>query len=346
MSQDADQSIHKGTGVESEKSGLREVAKKILKLWPWLYYSIVYKKYFRDQGLLFSKISASKKYDLIVEFHTVGSTIGMKLAKEWNAAFSVIFDSPVDEQFVEMYGTKTSHWKKIQSSERETMESAGKIMCYSPACKEYLETKYNIQGEINVLPSLLNKPVDFEQKQTETFNIGFIGSFLSWHKLDMMVRVFHKFHAEHSDTRLFLIGYGQEWHNIRRLVDQLNLNDAVEMPGFVSEEELSVYKSRFTVAVMPGSNWYGSPLKLFEYAQAGIPFISPVSKTVSYVFKEHENCLFVKKEDEPGSLLTALDFLYENENARNEMGAQTCEYVKREFGPQKYSVELIKALSA
>ena len=94
----------------------------------------------------------------MVEFHTVGSTLGLQLAKKWNCKFSVIFDSPVDQQFLEMYKTKTAFWTRIQASEHLTMQAVDKVMAYSPACKDYLLSKYNLKCVIEVLPCIVDKP--------------------------------------------------------------------------------------------------------------------------------------------------------------------------------------------
>ncbi len=325
---------------EIKTSWIKNAIKGMFKLWPWFYYSVIFKRYFKDQDQLLQDILNGERFDQIIEFHTVGSIVGASLAKEWGAKFSVIFDSPVDEQFEEMHGTKSMHWKRIQDSERISMEAADKIMVYSPACQDHVKSKYNIKGVVNILPSLLNKEVDFKRVETETFNIGFIGSFLSWHKIEMMVRVFRKFNQQYSNSKLLLIGYGVEWQNIKKIVEQLGMNDVVEIPGFVSEEELSALKSRFTIAVMPGSNWYGSPLKLFEYAQAGIPFVAPVSKTVSSVFVKDEHCLYVEENNEEKTLFNALERYYKNPIEAKEMGNHCRDFVAQNFNVEIYSEKL------
>src|SRR5690606_3016661 len=95
--------------------------------------------------------------DLVVEFHTIGSTVGVDLARYWEVEFHVIFDSPVAEQFLEMYGTRSAYWKKIQRSEEISMKEASKIMCYSDACQRYLTDNYVIKAKITILPCVLQK---------------------------------------------------------------------------------------------------------------------------------------------------------------------------------------------
>lgn len=331
---------------QEKKTGFVEMIKSILKAWPWFYYSLVYRQYFKQQDQLENEVlSTFEDLDLVIEFHTVGSEIGLKLAKKCNAQFSVIWDSPIDEQFIEMHNTKTAFWKRVVESEKNSLEAANKIMVYSQACEDFIKSKYDITAEVNKLPSSLNKPIEkIQHKDDGYFNIGFIGSFLSWHKLDMLVEVFESFHQKYNDARLILLGFGEEWHRIKEQAAKTNCKDAIEIPGFVSEEELVDYKSRFTIATMPGSNWYGSPLKLFEYSRAGLPFIAPVSKTVSYIYTEGEHCLFVKEEDEKGSLFDALEKMYLDQELRERLGKQAQQMIEDRYNKEAYYQRLIENL--
>ena len=184
--------------VQNEnQNSIIEKLKLVLKKWPWLYQSIVHRAYFKEQDVLYNELSNLKGFTHIVEFHTVGSTIGKKLSELWDAKLSVIFDSPVDEQFLEMHGTKSSYWGRIKESERITLEAANRIMVYSPACQEFIKNKYQIDCSITILPCVINKgTVKNESEPRSEFIIGFIGSFLSWHKVELLVKAYKVFNEK------------------------------------------------------------------------------------------------------------------------------------------------------
>ena len=326
------------------KKGIKDKLKGALKQWPWLYQSLAFRNFFKGQNQIVDRLELKEPFDLIIEFHTVGSSVGRQLAKHWGAQFSVIFDSPVEEQFIEMHGTKTSHWSRILNSEKVTLEAADHIMVYSPACETHIRKKYKLKAIVGVLPCVVDKTSINNNPLQNEFNIGFIGSFLSWHKVDLLVRVFKKFHKKYENSRLQLIGYGMEWDKIKVLVDQLNMNAIVTMPGFVSEAELLNYKKRCSVAIMPGSNWYGSPLKLFEYAQSHIPFIAPTTKTVVSIFQADEHCLYIDPKNEANSLLEKLNFAIENPLEMNDMADRAQTYVRENFEAAIYSKKLVEVL--
>ncbi|MCC7455151.1 MAG: glycosyltransferase [Crocinitomix sp.] len=326
-------------------SGLKGLIKRLVKQWKWLYQSLALKIYFSKQKSLLKQLLSGKKYDKIIEFHTVGSTVGVELKRKWGANLSVIFDSPVAEQFLEMYGTRTIFWPKIKASERITMQNADAVLAYSSTCANYLVQRYRIPIPITILPCVIHKKEIIERAPSAIFSIGFIGSFLCWHKLELLVNVFAEFIKEYPDSKLYLVGYGVEWKAIKNLVNELELEDYVDLPGFVSEEELQEYKRMFTIAIMPGSNWYGSPLKLFEYAFAQIPFIAPSTPTVRSIFKEEVDCLFIDEQNEAGSLMEKLTYAYNHPQAMNQLGINAYNSVLTRFDDEAYNQQIINGLS-
>lgn len=319
--------------------------KKVLKFWPWLYHTLVMRKYFKSQDLILKDLEALEPVDLIVEFHTVGSVIGAKLSKVWSVPLTVIFDSPVDQQFLEMHKTKTLFWNRISASEKISLEQATTVMCYSASCIAYIKSKYNLKAKVNNLPCVLTKKAVPKIEEAKIFNIGFIGSFLSWHRVEWLVAAFERFALEYPDAKLWLVGNGQEWLKIQKQVQESKVSSKVEMTGFVSEEELDTIKGKLDLGVMPGSNWYGSPLKLFEYAQSNIPFIAPTSKTVRDIFGDEKYCLYVDDKSPVESLYESLVKLYTNPELRNELGEKAHNFVNEEFGIDVYSKKLISNLS-
>ena len=86
---------------------------------------------------------------------------------------------------------------------------------------------------------------------------------------------------------------------------------------------------------MPGSNWYGSPLKLFEYLFAGIPFIAPETPTVTYIFRDNVECLIIKNDNPVDSLSENLLKLYSNIDLRKELTANALKRMKTTFSEDK-----------
>ncbi|MEO9530984.1 MAG: glycosyltransferase [Crocinitomicaceae bacterium] len=328
----------------SGESFVKSVLKNILKKFPFIYHSLSLKAYFKGQKNLFEQLKLKERPDLIVEFHTIGSTMGRDLSNHWNCDFSMVFDAPTDEQFFEMHGTKTLYWKKIGLNEGLSIKAAKRVIVYSGACSKYISEKYKPSAEISVLPCVIAKE-KVKRNVSDQFTIGFIGSFLKWHKVEQLVIAFSEFVKRVPQAKLELIGKGEEWGNVKQKVMDLELTESVNMPGFVSEQELIRLKSLFSVAIMPGSNWYGSPLKLFEYGEAGIPFIAPDTATVKSIFIEKKHCCFLDDENLIPSIIHELDYLHDNRIEAESMGLRVQKYVVKKFDSEKYNEKLFVNLN-
>lgn len=61
--------------------------------------------------------------------------------------------------------------------------------------------------------------------------------------VDGIIKIFNKFHQlnGYEDIKLIIAGRGEEEHNLKKLVKDLNLQDSIEFVGFLSQTELNEY---------------------------------------------------------------------------------------------------------
>ena len=102
------------------------------------------------------------------------------------------------------------------------------------------------------------------------------------------------------------------------------------------------------MGTMPGSNWYGSPLKLFEYAQSKIPMIAPESPVIKDLFKDKETVLFIDKNNELESLVNNIKLLIDDKGmakniAQNSFNLMNGAYSK-EQQMDKFSILVQKLI--
>ena len=65
----------------------------------------------------------------------------------------------------------------------------------------------------------------------------------------------------------------------------LGIEDKVHFMGSVKQKDTFAYTQLCDILVMPKSNSYGSPVKIFEYALSEKPCIVPSTAPVREVFK-------------------------------------------------------------
>lgn len=297
--------IISGTDSVKNQSRLKTLLKKHAS---FVYNTLVVyklKKYQAEQFLRYKE----NKYDLIIEFYTVGSELGAKLKKASKANYILIYDCPVLEQFREMHKSRTLFDLFFLKAEKKSVQSADGIWCYSNYMKEHIKRTYGYKKKFFVSPCIVWKSQHLRPPIINEVRIGFIGSFLVWHKVDLLVQAFNLIAEKYPQAQLVLIGYGQEWHKVNDLVQKSKFKKQITLTGYLTDKELEFYKSQLTIGVMPGSNWYGSPLKLFEYAQAGIPIIAPSTPVVRDLFIDGESAVFIDEKNEMQSIADNIEKL-------------------------------------
>ncbi|MBL8521421.1 MAG: glycosyltransferase family 4 protein [Betaproteobacteria bacterium] len=157
------------------------------------------------------------------------------------------------------------------------------LAAVSSRLKEHLISEFGIPAErVIVLPNAADPEVFDPDKVTPASGlkdtgkwIGFVGGFYPWHGVGLLVDAFCRIADAVPDARLLLVGDGPMRAAIERQCATLNIANRVLMTGAVSHDRLPAYIRAFHVGVMPDSNDYGSPMKVFEYMALGTPVVAP-----------------------------------------------------------------------
>ena len=104
--------------------------------------------------------------------------------------------------------------------------------------------------------------------------IGFVGSFQPWHRVDLLVQAFEKLLTRHR-VRLLLVGDGPGLAPALALTRRLGLSDYVISLGSVPSSRVPELIAAFDIGALPGTNDYGNPMKLLEYAAGGVTSVAP-----------------------------------------------------------------------
>lgn len=258
------------------------------------------KRLFSWMNVLFDKIDNGRAFDKVLEFYTYGSDIGYKLSKKYDKPLILVYDNPVLEEHSFFHPGQLFFKKKMEAFEQQSLLNAQSIVVYSEAVKAYLNKKFQRE-----LPCFIHQNVDYTRFEyvdnkvlSGTINIGFIGSFLKWHRVDLLVNVFTKLKSEGHNIKLFLLGNGMDYEIIKQRVKESKYATDIEMPGFMDGQQLFEYKKKLHIGVMPGSNWYGAPNKIFEYGAAKMAVVAPDTLTIKSLFNHNEELLLFKQDNE------------------------------------------------
>jgi len=131
---------------------------------------------------------------------------------------------------------------------------------------------------------------------------GFAGAFHHWHGIDWFVEKVLNDLKQHPNIALLLVGDGPRHEFIKTLVEENNMQSQVVLTGRVEHTEIPKMIAAMDFGIIPDSNDYGSPMKLFEFMSMGkgmiVPDFSPIEEVVSnnetsWLFQKqnHQDCI-------------------------------------------------------
>ncbi len=177
----------------------------------------------------------------------------------------------------------------IKSAEKYVYEHADVLSANNPAMAEYCQALGSRdKGTVVNLPpldishfakALPNATIQKELglKPTDSV-ITYLGTFFHFSGLDVVIREFAEQADQHPNTKILLIGGGEQEKELRDLVSQLKLANRVIFIGFIPYAKLSGYLGLTTVAINPMKPGMVShtafPQKVIQYMASRLPVVT------------------------------------------------------------------------
>jgi glycosyltransferase involved in cell wall biosynthesis len=158
---------------------------------------------------------------------------------------------------------------------------------------------------------------------------GHIGVFAHWHGVDGFVEAIAARLAEVPDLALVFVGDGKTLPAVRALVAGRGLSDRVLLPGRVPHDEIASWIACMDYAVLPDSNLYGSPMKLFEFMGMGVAVVAPDYAPVAEVIGDGATGWLFPRGETAACVERVLE-LATREEERRRVGAAARSYIQRE----------------
>jgi glycosyltransferase involved in cell wall biosynthesis len=154
--------------------------------------------------------------------------------------------------------------------------------------------------------------------------VGYVGAINFWRRVDLLVHAFARLSAKHPRAHLVLTGEGPDREGVADLARSLGLENRVTFTGKVPHGEIPDHLAALDIAVIPHSNTYGSPMKLFEYMAAGCTVLAPWLPPIVSIIGQDDGGVLFPPLDEHG-LTRALDDVLADQPKRIALGARARE---------------------
>ncbi len=164
---------------------------------------------------------------------------------------------------------------------------------------------------------------------------GFVGTFGPWHGVEKLAEAIKSIPAE-VPVRFLLVGSGSLHAEVEKQLDAEVRTRRVIFTGSVAHERVPALLDACDILVAPhvpladGSEFFGSPTKVFEYMAMGKAIVASRLGQIGEVLTDRETALLV----EPGNvreLAAAIVKMVESRAIRAQLGARAREVAEREF---------------
>jgi glycosyltransferase involved in cell wall biosynthesis len=243
------------------------------------------------------------------------------------------------------------HWDRVGSLglleryERLNLEAAARIFVVSEVERRNLEAR-GVPGEKIVVnpngvdverfrPGVGGAEVRPElQIEDDEVVAGFVGTFGPWHGVEKLAEAIKGIPAS-VRVRFLLVGSGSSHADVEQQLENEKRIGRVIFTGAVSHDRVAKLLDACDILVAPhvpladGSEFFGSPTKIFEYMAMGKGIVASRLGQIGEVLVDGETALLV----EPGNveeLKAAILKLVESEDLRKSLGGRAREVAERE----------------
>jgi len=239
--------------------------------------------------------------DLIYERVSYLQQSGVEVAERLSVKHVAEVNAPFPEERIYFSG-KSAYLKKAEAVERKILEKSSCISVVSSAIQSYLVEKVPAAAEkIHVIPNAVNssqtkldidkvKKLKSKYNPTDALVFGFVGSIFPYHGVDLLLAGFHK---TPGNSILIIVGDGASIPQLKNYVNEHGLENRVFFTGSVPHTDVFHLIQLMDICCMMNSNWYGSPVKLFEYGLMKKAVVAPNVAPVRDVMIHEEDGILV-----------------------------------------------------
>jgi len=175
---------------------------------------------------------------------------------------------------------------------------------------------------------------------------GFVGFFLkvkTWHALEWFLPAFIESVRERPDVVLMLVGDGPGRAELEEIGRSMGFSNRLIFTGEVPNAGIPDYLDAMDAGVIPHTNEYRSPIKMFEYMAAGKPVLAPRQEPVESIIGDLQGrFLFETKSAE--SLMNTIARMLEERRDWPAIGERLKNLARTRFTYERHGETILRLL--
>lgn len=265
-------------------------------------------------------------FDFVYERQSLFGFAGMEYARKSGRAGLLEVNAPLvlEQQAYRELADRSA----AEEAARRAFSAASAILAVSRDLAAALEREPAARGRVHEVPNGVD-PERFppglapaREKGRGEFVVGFVGSLKPWHGLPVLADAFDLFAAREPRARLLVVGDGSGRRELEAEMGSRGLGAKAVFTGAVDPAEVPRWLASMDVAVAPYpklSDFYFSPLKLYEYMAAGLPVVASRIGQIGEAIEDGQTGLLCTPGDAP-AFAAAFERLHRDEELRRRLG--------------------------
>ncbi len=264
---------------------------------------------FNDSVIKFCENSIDmEKIDFVYQRYSLNNYSGLFLARQFRVPFVVEYNG--SEVWIgRSWGRGLKYPALAEEIETINLREANLVIVVSDIMKQELIERGVKEEKILVNPNgydeyLFHPDIDGSEIRRKfgfesNLVIGFIGTFGKWHGAETLARAAPYILNEKTDARFLFIREGITKPETERIIREEKIEDKVIFTGLIPQKEAPKYLAACDILVAPhvqnpdGTEFFGSPTKLFEYMGMGKAIVASKLGQIGQVIKHEINGLSV-----------------------------------------------------
>lgn len=282
-----------------------------------------------NQTLLAELTRRAGCFDLVYERQSLWSFAGLQFAQREHIPYVIEVNAPLlsqQEEYRELHRRESA-----RAIEEILFTSADLLLVTTPALVDYVQSRGASRRQTRVLPcGVTREMLEVHPCATagrDEFVVGFVGSLKPWHGIEVLLQAFLQLSYLSSRYRLLLVGSGPLLPYVETYCRDHNIADRVTLAGEVPHQRVGEYLARMDIGVAPYPAlpmFYFSPLKVWEYAAAGVPIVASASGELPKLFP-HKQAALLHAPGNVGKIVKHIELLRQD----RDLGARLARRARR-----------------
>jgi glycosyltransferase involved in cell wall biosynthesis len=248
--------------------------------------------------LRLQRLHARRGIDVVYERYSLWGYAGLTFARDHAIPFVLEVNAPLRIEQERYRALRNG--VLAEALEGQLFQLADRVVVPSSVLRDYVVSRGARAGRVRLVPNAADPaafrlPDDLSPRDRDgTFVVGFLGSLKPWHGVQDLLRAFVLLYRRSPSCRLLIVGDGPLRPAVEQVCRSERLAGVVQLTGEVDYARVPGLLARMDVAVAPYprlSNFYFSPLKMYEYMAAGVPIVASAIGQITEVLSHRKTAL-------------------------------------------------------